>query len=1777
MKNSFYYFRVFFYIINKLFELKSTIQINSARNALLIFGFLSSQLAIAQSQSVQVTIKAVAVYSTHNAKNEDEDYRFRIWFKGSEPVNCLGAGGTPNNWIGVDYTVVSNSTVDLNEDITLEVDAWEEDGCKGNCTYNDTDLGCDDGFHCGKSTGTINSAPTGVPTGGTSFRLYNLAPGTVSSNLITIYYCGGGYRVQYLVTYTMPTPAVPTVTFINPSVAPDCDVNRVVELSTSTSLKPGFNSQISYRWEYARPYKYLKCIPNPDYCGGPACSPPPDPNWVEPSCCIFDPEFCNESCTAPPDPNWVAPDCCSLPACSGYEEDYATYFTAIPGPGGITQANVNGGKLTVDIRSLPGFENLTQSISRNMFRVRAVANGSTSSVSDASTAVRIDPLPPTVSQPILTEASCMEKGTGKIILSNVAGVLSLVSDPSSSYGYVLRKGNNTAPCTPGSNGSPGDCLQAGSESGSFNGSSHTIGQGDAKKILAGQYTLLLTNPGGKYGVCYKPYSVNVSGITALSTNEVINAIACNGSSDGSIEVTIRDGDPSSVTYSLTKQGFNQEKTSNTANAKVTFTDLSADPYVLIVNDGNCSPEVNVPLSITEPKKVEKVEFVSTAATCSSPGNGSFSVRVKRSTTGTSVHTDYAYELFREGTSIGVVEKSENLLTWGSLAAGSYKLVVKEKGGADCNAYEQLFTINPPAPLQITNVHVQKVSCFNGNNGSISVQGAGGSGSYTFELSGAATASNTTGSFPSLVTGDYYVTVRNQIACDDYYTHTLIKVEQPELVVASITATDITCNDKNDGVLSSTVTGGVTANQPYDYTWQTRINGSWTDLSVTTATVSNRIEGDYRLLVQDENNCPATSNEVTITRPDEISISSVQVSDIRCFGEKGSIQVTASGGTAPLTFEYAPQASATYTPLTSSTPIGAGTYKIRVKDKNNCALSDDPNTYTLTTPTTALSFTENKATYNGFNISCFDGSNGEVTVSASGGNGSIYSGYSYQLDTRGFVTEPILNNINAGNHLVSVRDGRGCVVSKTLNFTQAPMLQTSTSLKKNVDCFGAATGLLELTVTGGAGNFRYQLGTAAPQLSNRFEGLVAGSYSFSILDVNDCATLHTDNVVNLHPAITGTTTINDVLCHQGNDGSIELSITGGAPAYTYELVGEGVQVNPVTQLKAGTYAIVVRDSKGCTYNLDDLNVGEPTALVIDEVSMQDIVCQGGTGFIDMTASGGTAPYQYQYAVSNSTMFTPFTATTPLTANTYTVRVRDAHSCLTEYTNDVLITNPPQPLGFSHQVSDYNGYNISCFGGDNGFITLQPTGGNGASYEGYEVAIDNKPFQPTFRIDRINFGSHTFSVRDGRGCVVSKDIPFTQSTNALTLSLTGKQDVACFYETTGSLAVNAQGGVGPYTYWLSPTNKQTSTSFAGLPMGDYTVTVHDKNECETTLPVRIQSIHPAFSLAFQPKNVNCFDGQDGGINLTVTGGVTPFTYQWKNRTETTSSLQNIRFGTYEVTVTDAANCRVTEKVEVTQPAEPLRISSLTTYSACYNQDNGSVTIEAKGGTEPYQYSINKGITFLSDATQRSATGVTDIVVKDTNGCTSTGTASVPQRNNRPEPNFLVSSKQNALDTLILTDVSVPRPDSIAWTFSSNLEVIDKNPWAPKIRFAEAGNYPVTMTSYFGDCAYTVTKTIFLQPFDPNRKDDKLPGVKPIQSLSVSPNPSTGSFTVSVTLNRKRNLSLMVYATTGNIVYQNKYTDVEQVDQLITVNNAANGLYLVRAITESDAKEVKVIINR
>ncbi|HYF67416.1 MAG TPA: T9SS type A sorting domain-containing protein, partial [Ohtaekwangia sp.] len=263
-------------------------------------------------------------------------------------------------------------------------------------------------------------------------------------------------------------------------------------------------------------------------------------------------------------------------------------------------------------------------------------------------------------------------------------------------------------------------------------------------------------------------------------------------------------------------------------------------------------------------------------------------------------------------------------------------------------------------------------------------------------------------------------------------------------------------------------------------------------------------------------------------------------------------------------------------------------------------------------------------------------------------------------------------------------------------------------------------------------------------------------------------------------------------------------------------------------------------------------------------------------------------------------------------------------------------------------------------------------------------------------------------------------------------------------------------------------------------------------------------------------------------------------------------------------------------VSQPLSPLT-ASLYATPVCFGKDNGSISVTATGGTFPYQYAINNGQTFQAENVFVLGAGEYAIVTRDDKGCIAQKTATVIQRNDQPLPNFLAASNRNALDTLILTEISIPKPDSIHWVFDENAIVINNDEWNPTLKFQEEGVYTVTMTGFFAGCDYSVAKSLYVNPYDPSIEKEKDPEFKPIQEVIVSPNPSPGAFDVTVRMNSTYNVSIKVYDVLGAIHYAKEWIAVKEAADHVTMERASSGVYVLRVVTERDAHDVRIIINK
>ncbi len=549
--------------------------------------------------------------------------------------------------------------------------------------------------------------------------------------------------------------------------------------------------------------------------------------------------------------------------------------------------------------------------------------------------------------------------------------------------------------------------------------------------------------------------------------------------------------------------------------------------------------------------------------------------------------------------------------------------------------------------------------------------------------------------------------------------------------------------------------------------------------------------------------------------------------------------------------------------------------------------------------------------------------------------------------------------------VTVTDANGCTLNPSPATVTQPTNIAPVFLTNHVTCYGGNNGAIDMSVSGGTPAYTYlwSNGATTQDISN----LIAGTYTVTVTDANGC-TKDVGIIVIQPTEITLSETHVNVLCSGSSTGSIDLTATGGTGNLSYDwshIAGNNNPQDP-TGLTAGTYTVTVTDANNCTKTLST-TITEPPALVVS-TSLTHVLCFGGNnGAVDLTVSGGVTPYTYAWSNSATTQ-----DLANLTAGTYTVTVTDANACTK--TISATITEPPV-LALSTAVT-----NVLCFGNNTGSINLTVNGGT----PGFTYAWSNGASIQ----DPINLvaGTYTVTVTDANGCSKTISATVTEPT-AITLSTT-VTNVLCNGSNSGAIDLTVSGGVTPYTYLWS--NNATTQDLSNIVAGIYTVTVTDANGCSKTTTATVTQNSTLMTASATSTPVSCNGGNNGTVDLTVAGGVSPYTYLWSNNA-TTQDLSNLTAGTYTVTVTDNVGCTKTVSVAVTQPTA-LALSTVTTNILCYGAATGAIDLTVSGGTPAYTYNWGGGIT-TQDRIGLTA-GTYTVTVTDANGCTKTTSATITQ---------------------------------------------------------------------------------------------------------------------------------------------------------------------------------------
>lgn len=567
----------------------------------------------------------------------------------------------------------------------------------------------------------------------------------------------------------------------------------------------------------------------------------------------------------------------------------------------------------------------------------------------------------------------------------------------------------------------------------------------------------------------------------------------------------------------------------------------------------------------------------------------------------------------------------------ALSVGTYTVTATNSGGC---ATTQTVTITQPPIITATQSQVNLL-CNSGNNGSATVNPAGGNPGYTYSwLPTGGTGATASG----LGAGTYTCTITDANGC--FITQSFT-ITSPPAITLTTSSTPSFCGSPN-GSASVVAAGGTGA---YTYLWSP--SGG------TAATETGLIGGAYAVTVTDANGCSsnATVNVVGASTPSAVITTSTNV---LCFGgNNGNATVTPAGGNAPYTYSWSPTGG------NNATGVGliAGVYTITVTDNNGCTATD---TVTITEPPVLTS------TLTSANVLCNGGNSGNATITATGGN----PGYTYSWSPSG-GNAAFANGLSAQNYTCTITDANSCVTTSSVTITE-PSLLTTTSSQIDELCSGGNNASATVTPAGGIPGYTYSWSPSGGS-GTTASSLFVGSYTCTITDSNGC--FITQSFVITEPAtvVASQGSITNVACFGQPTGAINISQSGGVGPYTYAWLPNVSVSNSASGIPASSYQVTVTDANGCASTIT-VTITQPPLLTLSASASPSSVCSGTSVTISSTPSGGSPGYSVIWnpgnLVGNSQNILPSSSTT------YSATVTDANGCTTNATT--LVSVFPMPV-------------------------------------------------------------------------------------------------------------------------------------------------------------------------------------------------------------------------------------------------------------------------------------------------------------------------------------------------------------------------------------------------------------------------------------------------------------------------------------------------------------------
>jgi hypothetical protein len=1088
---------------------------------------------------------------------------------------------------------------------------------------------------------------------------------------------------------------------------------------------------------------------------------------------------------------------------------------------------------------------------------------------------------------------------------------------------------------------------------SVNGGSAWQASGNFTGLIPGFYNVQMRD--GLHTSCVKILngSLQITQPAPLSASVAKTNVTCNGASDGTITLSSPSGGYGTYEYSI-NGGTGWQ-------ASGSFTGLAPSSYNVQIRDAahtGCIIILNPALVITQPA-VLTATATPTMVTCNAANDGIITVSGAAGGYGT-----YQYSVNGGTTWQGTG-------TFTNLAPANYDVRIRDAANTGCVAIiNPALAITQPAVLSAT-LSRTNVTCFSGSDGTITISApAGGYGTYEYSINGGG-AWQASGNFTLLGPGSYNIQIRDALHTGCVRVlNASYAITQPAALNAVVTPSNVTCNGANDGIINITAPTGGSGTYGYSIdggtTWQA--GGLFNALVPATYNVQIRDAANITCLI-------ILNSSVTITEPPVMS-AVLTSSNISCNGvNDGSISITgATGGYG--TYDYTIDGGTNWLATGNFVNLIPGTYNVQIRDKAHPACVIILNPALVITQPAALS-----ATVASTNITCFGANNGTITITNPLGG---YGTYSYSING-GSTWQPSGNftNLVPSTYIVKIRDAAHIACETTLNaglvITQ-PAILSGTVTRTNVTCNGSSDGTISISApAGGSGTYQYSInGGAAWQASGNFTGLLPGFYNVEIRDAvnTSCVIILNGSLQITQPAVLSAfVSKTNVSCNGSADGSITiLGATGGYGTYEYSINGvTWVSSGAFTNLAPATYSVQIRDAanQSCVKILDPALVVSQPAVLSATVTPAMVTCFGANdGRITITNPlGGYG--SYQFSVNGGTSWQGSGTFTNLAPASYNVMIRDAGNigCVITLNPALVITQPPVlSATLAHT-------NVTCFGGNDGTITISaPAGGYGT----YEYSINGGgSWQASGNFTLLSPGSYTVLIRDAvhTGCVVILNNAYIIGQPALLAATVAKTDITCQGANDGTITISSPtGGNGTYEYTINGgTTWSGSGSFVNQAPGTYDIRIRDAANplCSVILYPNLVISEPILLAVTSTGNItlSCFGNTDGTGTFFGSGGTMPYTFHVITNTTggtmaapgfNSQTFFNAGAGTITVAITDLRGCFAQTTITITQPAllTPGTIGANQVLCAGSNPAQLTETVPAAGGPAAYNYQWQYG---------------------------------------------------------------------------------------------------------------------------------------------------------------------------------------------------------------------------